>query len=358
MKYEVIHTSELTPCLIENWVAIQQADHHLASPYFRPEFTQSVAAVRDDVFVGLMQKGSDVVGFFPFHLKRGGIARPVGLGLSDYHGVVVEPDAQWNVNDLLRGCKLVRLEFDHLLACQHQFGTFHTKVEESPIIDVSQGFEKYAESGDKSGRKQLKETLRKREKLTAEVGELHFALHNDNDNVLQQLIELKSLQCRQTGTVDFFDLQWCKALIKHIHVRRENDFGGMLSSLHVGDTLAAVHFGMYSNRIWHSWFPAYNHELQEYSPGSILLLELIKAAAERGINHIDLGKGLSTYKKRVMTGGIAVAEGCATIPSIRSQLYKLGDLVEQWDNNRSFLQPILRLPAKAIQRLKRKKRYI
>lgn len=356
MKYSVIPARELTQDLVALWAEIQEADFNLASPYFRPEFTQAVAGVRDDVFVCLIENSNKLVGFFPFHRKNGGVARPVGLGLSDYHGVIARPDAEWTAEGLLRGSKLVRWEFDHLPAGQRQFSAYHAAVSDSPVINVSQGMDFFEASRDKAGRKQLKETKRKSEKMGEQVGRLRFTVNSSNPDILRQLLVWKSEQCRRTGTVDFFAIPWCARLIERIHKVDKPEFGGILACLHAGDTLAAAHFAMYSHQVWHSWFPAYNHELEEYSPGFILLLEMINAASAHGIKHIDLGKGLSLYKKRVMTGGIPVAEGCLEIPSVRNRIRHVRDMVEEW-GKQSFLKPILRIPGRIIKDSERKKHY-
>ena len=38
----------------------------LDNPFFRPEFTQAVAAVRDDVEVAVLEIQQQPVGFFPY----------------------------------------------------------------------------------------------------------------------------------------------------------------------------------------------------------------------------------------------------------------------------------------------------
>ena len=356
MNYTVIPARQLPQELADKWSAIQQGDPTLASPYFRPEFTQAVASVRDDVFVGLLEDGGEVVGFFPFHRAPGGMARPVGLGLSDYHGVIAEPTARWSAEELLRGCGLVRWEFDHLPACQKQFTAYHAAVSDSPVIEIAQGMVAYEASRDKAGRKQLREVRRKSEKLAEKAGPLTFTLHSANQDILRQLLAWKSEQCRRTGTVDFFALDWCVKLIERIHATRAPDFGGILACLHAGDILAAAHFAMYSRQVWHSWFPTYNHDLEEHSPGFILLLEMIQAAAGQGVKYIDLGKGSSLYKKRVMTGGIPVAEGRVAIPSFRNLAQELREKAEEW-GKQSFLRPILRIPGQIIKKAQRKRRY-
>ena len=357
MKYNVISGHELTFDMVDRWREIQKSDSSLANPYFCPEFTQAVAAVRDDVFIGLIENQGNIVGFFPFHRSWGGrTARSIGLGLSDYHGVIVDPCMEWMVGEFMKGCGLIRWEFDHLLVAHKQFEKFYAYISNSPIIDVSQGFEEFISNLDKSGRKQLKEARRKREKLESDKGSVRFTMHTDDVSVLRQLMAWKSLQCRQTGTVDYFALKWCVNLIERIHATRDDHFGGILSCLHTGETLAAAHFVMYSRNVLHSWFPAYSKDLKEYSPGLILLYEMIRTAANGVTQYIDLGKGLSLYKKKVMTGGIPVAEGCVEIPSIYNHLLHFWKHVEQY-SRQSVLKAVLRIPGRYIKKLERKSRY-
>jgi CelD/BcsL family acetyltransferase involved in cellulose biosynthesis len=60
------------------------------------------------------------------------------------------------------------------------------------------------------------------------------------------------------------------------------------------------------------WFPAYDPELARYSPGLILLLELIAEGAARGVPVLDLGRGEHDYKLRVADRFYEVAEGEVT----------------------------------------------
>ena len=86
-------------------------------------------------------------------------------------------------------------------------------------------------------------------------------------------------------------------------------FGGLLSTLSVGDRLAAVHLGMRSSQVWHSWFPAYDPALASYSPGLLLLLRMAESARGLGLGAIDLGPGPAPYKRVMMSHGVPLAEG-------------------------------------------------
>lgn len=356
MKYTVIAGRELTPTLCRRWSAILASNVSLGSPYFRPEFTRCVAAVRDDVFIGVLEDCGRPVGFFPFHRRRGGVARPIGLGLSDYHGVIAERGAEWTAAELLKGCSLVRYEFDHLLASQSQFAADHRKLAGSPVIDVSGGYDAYLAARDSAGRKQIRETQRKLGRLQADVGPVRFTQQSGDPEVLDTLMRWKSDQCQRTGTVDYFALPWCVELIRRIHAAQQPDFAGVLSCLHVNDTLIAAHFAMRSGAVLHSWFPVYSHQYQQYSPGMMLLLEVVRSAAEHGIESIDLGKGMSLYKRRFMSHSIEVAEGCSELPAFINHVKHLCELAERW-GRASALKPVLRLPGRVFKKLEREGRY-
>src|ERR1019366_9702967 len=79
--------------------------------------------------------------------------------------------------------------------------------------------------------------------------------------------------------------------------------------LYAGDQLMATHFGMRSQMIWHYWLPAYDRAMAKYSPGLQLILKMAEHAPSVGLRTIDLDKGRSLYKERLMNGGVVVAMG-------------------------------------------------
>ncbi|NHA15371.1 GNAT family N-acetyltransferase [Thioalkalivibrio sp. XN279] len=356
MKYTVILTRELDNALASRWSAIQATGTIFASPYFRPEFAQALAAVRDDLRICLLEDYGRVVGFFPFHYGRGGVGRPAGLKLSDHHGVVVERDAEWTVLDLLRGSGLVRWEFDHLVAGQGEWKPYIRQVDPSPIIETIDGYEAYEADRTKSQRKHLQDTLRRMRKLERERGPIRYVSNTREPTVFDAMVRWKREQCQATGVVDFFALPWTVELIKRIHEQDSQEFGGTLSALYVGDRLAAVHFAMRSRTVWHSWFPAYDDEFRQYAPGLILLVHMIQHACEDGLAHIDLGKGMAPYKENFMSGSIPVAEGIATRPSIINSIHELRTRSEAWARQ-SALRPLLQAPGRWLKEQERRRRY-
>jgi CelD/BcsL family acetyltransferase involved in cellulose biosynthesis len=152
-------------------------------------------------------------------------------------------------------------------------------------------------------------------RLELEIGPVHFVSHSTDRDALQQILSWKSRQYRKTGWRDLFALKWGRVLIERIHAAQSGGFAGMLSLLYAGDKLLAGHLGMRSRTVWHYWFPAYDPQFAKYSPGLLLLLKMAEHAPKIGLRTIDLGTGMTLYKRRLMNASVSVAEGSVERPS-------------------------------------------
>lgn len=356
MRYRCIAASELDAALDDAWLDARRCNPRLASPYFHPGFTRCVATVRRDAYVCVIEDEGRAVGFFPFHRLRGGIGRPIGLGLSDYHGVVAAPSLAWSARELLEASRLVRWEFDHLVDGQAPLDHARDGTEPSPIIELHSGFEAFLQGRDKAGRKQLREIARRRERLEQTAGIVEFLADDPDPAALERVISWKSEQCRRTSAVDFFARRWCSELARSIRDHSDEQFGARVCSLRVDGRIIAVHYVMHAGREWHSWFPAYDPEFSDYSPGLILLVEMVSWAAGHGVGCIDLGKDAALYKRRFQTGERRVAHGVVTRPSLANVLIGWRDRTVS-RARASALAPVLRWPGRLVLRVFRGRRY-
>jgi len=313
VKVTVIGGRELTAGHRRLWSRLQRCDPEVASPFFCPELTLAAAAVRRDVHVGLVYQGAELVGFFPFQRGESSEGEAVAAGFSDFQGVVLAPGVEWTAAELIGGCGLSRWRFDHLVSGQRPFGRYHRERWESPYLDLSQGYEAYVRRRRRDGSRLFENLGRKRRKLEREVGPVRFAEHVGEPQTLRWLMRLKSEQYRRTGTWDRFGLPWVVALFERLQQIQHAHFGGLLSVLYAGDEMVAAHMGLRSHTSWHWWFPTYDPRFAKYSAGLILLLAMAERAAARGIGRIDLGRGESRYKRRLMSASVWVAGGCVTL---------------------------------------------
>jgi CelD/BcsL family acetyltransferase involved in cellulose biosynthesis len=274
------------------------------------------------VFVTVASEGGDVLACFPFQTGQFGVADPVGGTLSDYHGIVCRPGVRLGAADVLRNSGLSGWRFDHLLASDPTFAEAGTSPESSPRIDVGASWKEFVENA--TSKSLITSTDRKARGLARDVGPLRLEVMSDDESAWKAMSRWKSEQYVRTGLPDMMSEEWVQGALRSIWRTRQDGFSGMLTVLHAGDQIAAVHFGMRSHATWHWWFPTYSPEFAKYSPGAILLLEMIKAAPQMGLRWIDLGKGAQTYKDRIATGAVPLLEGVSLRPTVRAYSWKAG----------------------------------
>lgn len=312
MQVTVIPARDLTPDLLARWNEIQRANPAFASPYFRPEFTQLVAEVRKDAEVAVIEQRNEIVGFFPFQRQGRFHAQPIAGRLSDFHGVIAEPEFQVEPLELLSACGLSSWRFDHLLVSQAAFAPYMWTRSRSPYLDLSRGFTAY-EAERKADNSELSTIKRKLNKMAREVGPLRLEWNSTDREALQTLLHWKSDQYERTGLRDVFSFEWIRAFVDCLFERREPELSGVLACLYADNRLVAAHLGMSSHQVLHWWFPSYDRELGRYSPGLGLIYMMAQQANTHGVTRIDFGKGDEEYKFRLASGVDEVAEGCVDV---------------------------------------------
>jgi CelD/BcsL family acetyltransferase involved in cellulose biosynthesis len=303
------------------------------NPFMEPEFTLAVGKVRPAARVAVIgaAHGGDgtggdsgpPVGFFPYETGPLGHGRAIGLGVSDSQGAVLAPGLRISTRELMRACALTAWEFDNLEAGQGLFTADAAEEFESPVIDVSAGYDAYAAGLSVRSPKFYKTTTAKERRLGRQAGEVRFVFDERDPAALDVLMDWKSAQYRRTGRRDRFAKDWIRELVHLLSRTRTRRCSGVLSVLYVADKPVAAHFGLRSRTVLSCWFPAYDTSFAKYSPGLILHLQMIRAAASEGIGMLDLGRGAAEYKDSLKTGGLRVYEGSTVRRGPRAALYRL-----------------------------------
>lgn len=291
------------------WATLQQQDSRVDSPFFRPEFTRLVQATRGNVEVAVLRRNDKPVGFLPFQRQGRHGGRPVGEPLNDFQGPILAANCEFSPFEVLTACGLKNFTFDHILADFAQFEASKYHDDESPYLDLSQGFDHYAAEVQANGSSIIKKSAQYSRKVERDIGPIRLVWRCEDDLVFNLLDEWKSLLYAHTAAPNIFRIDWIRDLLMKLRDYDSPEFSGLLTGLYAGDELLAVHLGMQSGNVLHWWLPTYNPEFSKHSPGTILLTEVAKRAGERGIERIDLGKGPETYKQRYCTGSTGLIEG-------------------------------------------------
>ena len=348
----IIAAKDLTPDLVSQWKAIASDDRYLQSPFFQPEFTQTVAQVRDDVEIALVESAGELTGLFPFQRASNGLARNVSSRLSEFHGPIVRRDYDFDTAKVMRAAGLTWWQFDHLPMVGSPIPHHVWGISTSPFVDLSNGYENYLAGRKAANASTVSETLRKTRKAEKEIGPLRFEYHSNCQIALESLIKWKDAQHDRTGRLRVLKYEWLVELMRNM-TTTDADSPGLFSTLHAGDQLLAVHLGLQTESVIHLWFPTYNPAFEKYSPGLILLLRLLEEGARRGIQRVDFGKGKERYKGSFKTGDIAIGEGAVDLRLVSGRLRKGWYETKRWFRQ-SLLQKQFDRPMELCRRFRQK----
>src|SRR5207237_10215756 len=107
-------------------------------------------------------------------------------------------------------------DFDHLLVSQRSFQPFHQFREFSPIIDLSEGFDRYLEERKSFG-SGLRRPLQFMRKLEREVGPLRFEKQVKDIAVLHWIMDKKSEQDNRSHEQEnSFAQEWVRDKVETI----------------------------------------------------------------------------------------------------------------------------------------------
>ncbi len=150
---------------------------------------------------------------------------------------------------------------------------------------------------------------RKRRKLERDLGPVKLTLHDPRPGVLQDLMRWKSQQYVSTGVRDLFrDPAWVRFFDE---LQRRDAL--LVTSLSAGDRVVAVHVGMRFDGRFYWWIPAYDPELPRYSPGKILLHDLMERSQADGDRVFDFLIGGEAYKFQYATD-VRIVQSAGTTP--------------------------------------------
>jgi CelD/BcsL family acetyltransferase involved in cellulose biosynthesis len=316
LPVRIVHPSDLSEQELREWLRLQQLNPTLQSPYLCSEFVSIAATVRPGIVVLVVEEQGMPKAFLPLQMM-GSSAGPVACPLSDYQALIAAQNWPLDMRELLREARISAYDFLYY-PVDGRIKPYCRAVAAAPIILLEQGFQAYldevgrhADDANMSGKPH--QTLKRIAYAERKYGPVRFTWHDVSPLSLNRLFVWKSAQYNRSGAVlpliDCFSFHWTRLLLERIQATQKPGFSGVMSTLHIGDNLVAVHMGMRSEKVLHWWFPAYDPAFRKLSPGLMLLTLLSKAAAERDIRQIDLGPGPEPYKKLVANSEQALARG-------------------------------------------------
>lgn len=333
------------------WNAWRAGAPELASPFLGPEWPAAVARAygrsEHPIRVAVLRDGGAATAFLPVRLGAMA-ALPAGAPLCDYQAVIAAPGGSVDSRALVRALGCGRFDFDgavdggHLRAWAR--GSCVTRA-----ADLSEGYEAYGARRRAAGSDALRDVEKKRRKIEREVGRLTFTAASSSRADFDRLIRWKRAQMRATGQTDVLESAWSRRLLEDLWSSRDPAFGATLFTLHVEDRLAAAHLALAGGRELHAWFIAHDDAFARYSPGLMLLADILQWMDGR-YDRLDFGPG--DYRFKTAFGDVErrVGRGFVGVPSaaalMRDAQWRVRTAAEALPLGRASA-----LPGKAMRRL-------
>ncbi len=355
MKIDVVRPWELTAFAVERWAALQAADPSLDSPFLSPHWPRAVARAQGPenadrgLRVAVLGGLNDPRGFIAARVGAF-TAMPAGAPMCDYQGLVAEPGLQVDPRAIAEAFGVGRFDFSHMLEDQTPFAPLARGREDSFVIDVGDGYAAYEAERKAAGVSALKDTDKKRRKVERELGPVTFTAFSRSRADFDQLVAWKQAQWQATGQTDLFAAGWPLRLVQNLFQSRDPDFGGVMFTLHIGETLAAAQMDLRGGRNIHSWIISHDPQFERYSPGMLLFQEILRWMDDTPYSRLDLGAGDYRFKRELSNVRVGVTHGFIGAPSaaalMRETAYALRKAAESLPLGR-----VSELPGKAMRRL-------
>ena len=321
--------AELQACEIEAWEQLSINVPYLRSPFLSVHYASAVAASGMDVRICILYRDNVICGFLPYQYRSrfsawSRSAERVGGEMTDYFGLIANPDLNITQSSLLKHANINYLSFSHLDERQLHYGLSGEQPRiglrillnselESPISGINSVDKKYLQNSEKRQRK-----------LIEEIGPIKFDfdVQQNRQELLEMLIHQKRIQYNKTRTPDALREQWKRTLLCKLSEYRHGTCRGILSTMYAGDQWVAMHFGIFGNGVLHLWFPVYNPEVAMYAPGRLLLHHIIQSTRKYLIHTIDRGEGDTPRKRELENQQYLLYRGEWTNKSAASQITK------------------------------------
>ena len=148
-----------------------------------------------------------------------------------------------------------------------------------------------------------RQTDRRKHKKLSQTGTVEFVIADDiptKNKIIEVMIEQKVQRYSDTNVWNMFSKkEYINFYKNHITADVNNNFQTHFSGLKIDDNFIATHFGIIDNNTFYYLMPGQDTNVfAKYSPGRLLLLELLKWSFENNIKTFDFTGGNEFYKQQ------------------------------------------------------------
>lgn len=296
MKYRLYRPSELSAEQWQIYAALRDARDIYDDPFFDPDFARLVGEVREDTRIGFASDKDGVFAVWPLHIRPGNWARSIGSPFSDWNAPILAENTELTPQEILAGFDVSGMTTQGFMPSSFK-RTGNLERVGANLTDLSAGWDEFFAEQQRRWPKHFKKMRRLYRKVARDFSECSFELNDQRDESYEKLMELKQEQFICTGYHDVLKAPWTRALFERLRSFEGPRFRARMATIYYGDRFAAAEFNLMSDTVMHGWITAFDQDLGKYSPGNMLVQEMLPELCELGIKTYDAGPGLDHYKR-------------------------------------------------------------
>jgi CelD/BcsL family acetyltransferase involved in cellulose biosynthesis len=331
MRVEIHPFSKMPAAIFSDWERWIADRSEIQCPFCHPGFSRAVDLAMGNVEVAVAYHNGMPSAVLPFQRLNKRTAIPAGSYLSNVNGWISKPETKTDLALLIDTTDLRSFRFHALpkedIPERRFWGSSRTVV----YADVTDGFQAYTERKKALGSNVVAKLAQKERKISREVGELRVEVGFTED-AFERLLHWKRQACSKRNVQNILDIQGYSDVLANLVRVESPNFRHHFVRLMAGDQLVAVHMGMICHRRMAAWLPAFNPDFGRYSPGLLLLLQLLRNCEHWNVARVDFGNGEFFFKDRFKTGESTMLEGVVDRSVTNATLYN------GWLKTRDFIK--------------------
>ncbi len=230
---------------------------------------------------------------------------------SDYLGLLINADSYSSngLNDIWKDIedKLNKYDIIHLqkqsqftVNCMKKIGFHHKEINflKSYKVKLSDTWDEHS----KRINKKIRNDSIRQEKRLKNIVDLSYKSPKEinlKTELVNNMILQKKMRYKQINTWDMFSLDGYKDFYLNLVDVKSHNVEIHCAALYANNTMIASHFGLIDKTTFFYLMPAHiGGKWSKYSPGRLLLLELMKFSIEKGLKYFDFTVGGEMYKKK------------------------------------------------------------
>lgn len=317
----------------QTYAALRDARSIYDDPFFDPDFARLVGEVREDTRIGFASDRNGVFAIWALHVRPGNWARPIGAPFSDWNGPILAADTELTAQEILAGFDISGMTTQGYKPVGFLASRSLKRVGAN-LTDVSNGWDAFFADQQKAWPKHFKKMRRVYRKAESDFSDRTFRWDDRRPESFDRLSDLKQQQFKRTGYHNVLDAKWTRVLLDRLKSFEGPRLRARLSTLDFDGQLAAGEFNLQSDTVLHGWITAFDQSFSQYSPGNMLIQEVLARMPESGLAIYDAGPGLDHYKRHyanfqlpIESGVIAGSQGPLQASRVAGTVWRLGEQV-------------------------------